>query len=68
MSSTIFAWEIKARDHIILDGRHYIVLGKNLSPIEGGNEIGVCINCMEPGCRERSWKVFRWNNQITRIN
>lgn len=31
-------------------------------------EIGFCINCKEQGRRERSWKAFHWNEQITRIN
>lgn len=64
----VAAWEIKAFDLIILDRRHYIVLSKNLVPVRSGSEIGFCINCMEQGRRERSWKAFRWNEQITRIN
>lgn len=62
----VTAREIKAFDHIVLDGRQYIVLSKNLVPM--GSEIGFCVNCMEQGRRERSWKTFRWNEQITRIN
>lgn len=65
-AQAVTAWEIKAFDHIILDRRHYIVLSKNLVPF--GSEIGFCINCMEQGRRERSWKAFHWNEQITRIN
>lgn len=64
----VTAWEIKAFDHIVLEGRRYIVLSKDLVPVGGGSEIGFCINCMEQGRRERSWKTFRWNEQITRIN
>lgn len=56
----VTAWEIKAFDHI--------VLSKNLVPVRSGSEIGFCINCMERGRRERSWKAFHWNEQITRIN
>lgn len=62
----VTAWEIKAFDHIILKGKHYIVLSKSLIPL--GCEIGFCVNFMEQGRRERSWKTFRWNEQITRIN
>ena len=62
----VTARELKNFDSIILKGRHYIVLSKNLVPL--GDEIGFCVNCMEQGCRERSWKTFRWNEQITRIN
>lgn len=65
-TQVVTAWEIKAFDRIIPDRRHYIVLSKNLVPL--GNEIGFCINCMEQGRKERSWKTFRWNEQITRIN
>ena len=64
----VTAWEIKACDHIILDGRHYSILSKSLTPIGSGSEIGFCVYCMEQGRRERTWKVFRWNDQITRIN
>lgn len=64
----VTAWGIKAFDHIVLDGRQYIVLGKNLVPVGYGSEIGFCVNCMEQGRRERLWKTFRWNEPITRIN
>lgn len=65
-SQVVTAWEIKVFDHIILDRGHYIVLGKSLVPV--GNEIGFCIDCMEQGRRERSWKTFRWNEKIVRVN
>lgn len=65
----VTAWEIKAFDRIVLDGgRQYVVLSKNLVPVESGSEIGFCVNCMEQGRREHSWKTFRWNEQISRIN
>lgn len=67
-AQVVTAWEIKAFDLIILDRRHYIVLSKNLVPVRSGSEIGFCINCMEQGRRERSWKALHWNEQITRIN
>lgn len=67
-TQVVTAREIKAFDHIILDRRHYIVLSKNLVPVRSGSEIGFCINCMEQGRRERSWKAFHRNEQITRIN
>lgn len=65
-TQVVTAWGIKDLDHIILKGRHCIVLGKSLVPL--GGEIGFCINFMEQGRRERSWKAFHWNEQITRIN
>lgn len=65
-TQVVTAWEIKNFDQIVLDRRHYIVLDKSLVPL--GSEIGFCVNCMEQGRRERSWKTFRWNEQITRIN
>lgn len=67
-TQVVTAWEIKSFDHIILKGEHYIVLSKSLAPVGSGSEIGFCVNCMEQGRRERSWKTFRWNEQITRIN
>lgn len=67
-AQVVTAWEIKAFDLIILDRRHYIVLSKNLVPVRSGSEIRFCINCMEQGRRERSWRAFHWNEQITRIN
>lgn len=62
----VAAWDIKSFDLIILRGRHYRVLSKNLVPL--GNEIGFCINFMEQGRRERTWQLFRWNEKISRIN
>lgn len=61
----VTAWEIKSFDLIILRGRRYLVLSKNLVPF--GREIGFCINFMEQGRRERSWQFFRWNERISRI-
>ena len=65
-TQVVTAWEIKNFDRINLKGGHYIVLSKNLVPL--GDEIGFCINFREQGRRERSWKLFRRNEQITRIN
>ena len=59
-------WYILTGDHVCLDGKECEVLDKNLVPL--GNEVGFCINFKERGRRERSWKAFRWNEQITRIN
>lgn len=67
-AQAVTAWELKAFDHSILDRRHYIVLSKNLAPVRSGSEIGFCVNRMEQGRRERLWKAFHWNEQITRIN
>lgn len=65
-TQAVTAWEIGNFDHIILDRKHYFVLSKNLVPF--GGEIGFCINFMEQGRRERTWKLFRWNERISRIN
>lgn len=65
-TQVVAAWEIKSFDLIILQGRHYLVLSKNLVPL--GSEIGFCINFMEQGRRERTWQLFRWNERISRIN
>ena len=67
-TQVVTAWEIKTFDLIILDGRHYIVLIKSLTPVGSGSEIGFCIGCMEQGRRERSWKTFRWNEKVSRLN
>nr|DAW42153.1 MAG TPA: hypothetical protein [Caudoviricetes sp.] len=64
-TQVVTAWEIKSFDLIILRGRHYFVLSKNLVPL--GGEIGFCINFTEQGRRERSWQFFRWNERISRI-
>lgn len=64
-TQVVTAYEIGSFDHNILDRRHYIVLSKNLVPVGSGSEIGFC---MEQGRRERSWKAFHWNEQITRTN
>lgn len=63
---TISAWELKIWDHIVLDGRHYFVLSKNLIPL--GSEVGFCVNFQEEGRREPSWQFFRWNEKIYRIH
>lgn len=68
MSKVVAAWEIKTNDHIVLDRRHYFALNKSLTPMRNGSEIGFCVYCAEQGRRERTWKVFRWNERITRIN
>ena len=62
----VTAWEIKAFDHIVLDGRQYIVLSKN--PVPLGGEIGFCINFKGAGSAERFWQLFCWNERISRIN
>ena len=64
-TQTVTAWEIKSFDLIILRGRHYLVLSKNL--VLFGSEIGFCINFTEQGRKERSWQFFRWNERISRI-
>lgn len=65
-TQVVTAWEIGRFDHIILDRRHYIVLSKNFVPL--GGEIRFCINFMEQGRRERTWRLFRWNERIYRVN
>lgn len=65
-TQVVTAWGINNFDRINLKSGHYIVLSKNLDPL--GGEIGFCFNFMEQGRKGRNWRVFRWNEQITRIN
>lgn len=41
------------------------VLDKNLVPL--GNEVRFCLNFKEEGSAERSWQLFRWIDDVTRI-
>lgn len=52
-------------DHIRLDDKEFEVLDKNLAPV--GNEVGCCLNIKAENSAERSWLLFRWNDEVTRI-
>lgn len=58
-------WYILTGDRIRLDDNEFEVLDKNLVPL--GNEVGFCLNFKEEGSTERSWQLFRWNDEVTRI-
>lgn len=58
-------WYILAGDRIRLDGEEVEVLDKNPAPL--GNEIGFCLNLEGENSTERSWRFFRWNDEVTRI-
>lgn len=51
-------WYILTGDHVRLDD-------KNLVPL--GNEVGFCLNFKVENSAERSWQIFRWNDEVTRI-
>lgn len=58
-------WYILTGDHIRLDDKEFEVLDKNLVPL--GNEVGFCLNIKEENSTERSWQLFHWNDEVTRI-
>lgn len=58
-------WYILTGDRIRLDDKEVEVLDKNLVPL--GNEVGFCLNFKGKGSAERSWQLFRWNDEVTRI-
>lgn len=58
-------WYVLAGDRIRLDGNEFEVLDKNLIPL--GNEVGFCLCTKKENSPERSWQLFRWNDEVTRI-
>ena len=65
MEETAPVWYILAGDHIRLDDKEFEVLDKNLVPL--GNQIGFCVNFKAESSPERSWQLFRWNDEVTRV-
>ena len=67
MEETAPVWYILTGDRIRLDGEEFEVLGKTLTPL--GDEVGFCL-CLctkKENSAERSWQLFRWNDEVTRI-
>jgi hypothetical protein len=58
-------WYILTGDHVRLDGEEFEVLNKNLVPL--GSEIRFCLCFKTENSAERSWKSFRWNDEVARI-
>ena len=58
-------WYILTGDHVRLDDKECEVLDKNLVPL--GDAVGFCLNTKEEGSAERSWPLFRWNDEVARI-
>lgn len=58
-------WYILTGDHIRLDDKEFEVLDKSLIPL--GDQVGFCLNFKAERSSERSWQLFRWNDEITRI-
>lgn len=65
MKETAPVWYILTGDRIRLDGEEFEVLDKNLAPL--GDEVGFCLCTKEENSTERSWQLFRWNDEVTRI-
>lgn len=58
-------WYIPTGDRIRLDDKEVEVLDKTLVPL--GSEVGFCLNFKVEGSPERSWQLFRWNDEVIRI-
>jgi hypothetical protein len=65
MEETAPVWYILTGDRIRLDGKEFEVLDKTLATL--GNEVGFCLCTKEENLAERSWQLFRWNDEVTRI-
>nr|DAT22836.1 MAG TPA: putative bacterial toxin [Caudoviricetes sp.] len=65
MEETAPVWYILTGDYIRLDNKEFEVLDKNLVPL--GDEVGFCLNTKEEGSSGRSWQLFRWIDEDTRI-
>lgn len=65
MEETAPVWYILAGDHIRLEDKEFEVLDKSLVPL--GNEVGFCLCTKEENSSERSWRLFHWNDEVTRI-
>ena len=65
MEETVPVWYILTGDRIRLDDNEVEVLDKNLVPL--GAEVGFCLCIKAEGSTERSWQLFRWNDEVTRI-
>lgn len=58
-------WYIHTGDHVRLGGEEFKVLDKTLTSL--GNEVGFCLCTKAENSSERSWQLFRWNDEVTRI-
>lgn len=58
-------WYVLTGDRIRLDDKVFEVLDKNLTPL--GDEVGFCLCTKKKNSNERSWQLFRWNDEVTRI-
>lgn len=65
MEKTVPVWYVLTGDRIRLDGEEFEVLDKNLAPLS--NEVGFCLCTKKENSTERSWQLFRWNDELTRI-
>lgn len=65
MEETVPIWYVLTGDRIRLDDKKFEVLDKNLAPL--GNEVGFCLCTKQENSTERTWQVFRWNDEVTRI-
>lgn len=65
MEETAPVWYILTGDRIRIDVKEVEVLDKNLVPL--GNEVGFCLNFKAENSAERSWQIFRWNDEVSCI-
>ena len=65
MEEPVPVWYLLTGGHIRLDGEEVEVLDKNLVPLS--NEIGFCLCTKAENSTERSWQLFRWNDEVIRI-
>ena len=66
MEETVPVWYVLTGDRIRLEGEEFEVLDKNLAPL--GNEVGFCLCTKKENSAERSWQLFRWTDEVTRIH
>jgi predicted deacetylase len=65
LEETAPVWYIRTGDHVRLDGKEFEVLDKTLTPL--GNEVGFCLCTKGENSAERTWRLFRWTDEVTRI-
>lgn len=65
MEETAPVWYVLTGDRIHLEDKEFEVLDKNLVPLD--DEVGFCLCTKKENSAERSWQLFRWNDEVTRI-
>lgn len=65
MEETAPVWYILTGDRIRLNGEEFEVLDKSLTTL--GDEVGFCLCIKKENSSERSWQLFHWTDEVTRI-